>query len=99
MSNINTNAEGKIRVEFSPNIRKHIAIEPCEINGQTVREVLESVFESVPELRGYVLDDQGAVRQHVTVFVNDDTIRDREQLTDPLAANDRVYVFQALSGG
>jgi sulfur carrier protein ThiS len=35
----------------------------------------------------------------VAVFVNDTLVLDRDQLSDALAADDRVTVFQALSGG
>ena len=47
----------------------------------------------------YVLDDQGALRRHVAIYVNGRAIGDRVRLTDPVAADDEIYVFQALSGG
>jgi sulfur carrier protein ThiS len=50
-------------------------------------------------LRGYVLDDQGAVRRHVAVYVNGTAIRDRAKLSDPVVPKDEIYVFQALTGG
>jgi sulfur-carrier protein len=46
-----------------------------------------------------VLDERGAVRKHVAVFVNDTLVLDRDELSDPIAGDDRVTVFQALSGG
>jgi sulfur-carrier protein len=46
-----------------------------------------------------VLDDQGAVRRHVNVFINGQPVRDRDRLTDPVAPRDEIYVFQALTGG
>jgi len=57
------------------------------------------VFASRPALRGYVLDDQGALRRHVAVYVNGQAVRDRVRLTDPVGPRDEIYVFQALSGG
>lgn len=88
-----------VQVEFSENIRKHVPDGGAKVDAPTVGAALEQVFAQVPALRGYILDDQGAVRQHVTIFVNNDTIDDRVRLTDPLVENDRIYVFQALSGG
>lgn len=64
-----------------------------------MRAALDEVFARVPRLRGYVLDDQGALRQHVNVFVNDETVRDRDCLADAVAPLDEVFVFPALSGG
>ena len=60
---------------------------------------LDAVFAIQPTLRGYVLDDQGALRRHVAVYVNGAAVRDRTRLSDPLGSDDEVYVFQALSGG
>lgn len=64
-----------------------------------MREVLDAVFASNPRARGYVLDDQGALRKHMVVFVDGETIRDRTTLSDPVAPDADVYVMQALSGG
>jgi sulfur carrier protein ThiS len=62
-------------------------------------EALAAVFASRPTLRGYVLDDQGALRRHVAVYINGRPVRDRARLGDPVGPDDEVYVFQALSGG
>nr|WP_255429443.1 MoaD/ThiS family protein [Ramlibacter albus] len=50
-------------------------------------------------MKNYVLDEQGAVRKHVAVFVNSQMIRDRAALDIPLASGDKVNVIQALTGG
>jgi molybdopterin converting factor small subunit len=52
-----------------------------------------------PRLRSYILDDQGCVRRHVSIYVNAEHIRDRERLSDPVGEDDEIFVFQALSGG
>jgi sulfur-carrier protein len=57
------------------------------------------VFAAQPRLRGYVLDDQGAVRRHVAIYLNGQPVADRIGLTDPVRPQDEIYVFQALSGG
>lgn len=67
--------------------------------GRSVREALEAVFAENPRARGYVLDDQGALRPHMVVFVNGKQIRDRRGLTDPVPDGGDLYVMQALSGG
>ncbi len=72
---------------------------PAEVQGTTVREVLDARFAKNERARGYVLDEQGALRQHVVVFVNGEPIRDRVRLSDPVRGDAEVYVMQALSGG
>ena len=64
-----------------------------------MRTVLDAVFAAHPRLRSYLLDDQGRVRQHVSIYVNADRIADRDRLSDPVSEHDEVFVFQALSGG
>jgi molybdopterin synthase sulfur carrier subunit len=87
------------RVVFTPNLERHIAAPPAEVTGGTVRELLDRVFEDNAKLRGYVLDDQGRLRQHVAVFINGDMAHDRAGLSDAVADNDEVFIMQALSGG
>lgn len=67
--------------------------------GTTVRELFDQVFAVHPVLRGYVVDERGALRHHVVAFVNDEPVRDKQGLAEPVPADAQVYVFQALSGG
>ena len=64
-----------------------------------VRGALDAVFDRFPGLRGYVLDEHGAVRHHVAVFVDGRSLRDKRNLAQPLPADAEVHVIQALSGG
>jgi len=87
------------RVVFTANIQRHISCPPCDVAGSTVRHVLDAVFAQNQRARGYVLDEHGAVRKHMIVFVNGEMIRDREKLSDTVPPDGEVYVMQALSGG
>ena len=60
---------------------------------------MRAVFEQVPKLRSYILDDQGAVRTHVVIFVDGIAIHDRKQLSDSVRPDSEIFVMQALSGG
>lgn len=70
-----------------------------EVAGATLGAALENLFATHPNLRDYVVDERGAIRHHVAVFVDGDSIRDKRDLSQPLAARSEVYVMQALSGG
>jgi len=87
------------RVVFTPNIQRHVACPEAEAPGATVREVLDAVFAANPQARSYVLDDQSALRRHMTIFVDGVMIRDRTRLGDTVGEGSTIYVFQALSGG
>ena len=66
---------------------------------QALRTALEAAFEVNPRLRGYVLDEQGHLRQHVAIFIDGLRVRDRVTLDDALRPDSSVHVLQALSGG
>ena len=70
-----------------------------DVSRGDVRQALDAVFERFPALRGYVLDEHGAVRHHVAVFVDGRSLRDKRNLAQPLPADAEVHVIQALSGG
>lgn len=87
------------RVSFTSHLRRYLECPATDVPGQTVRELLDAVFSGNPKLRGYVLDDQGHLRQHVVVFIDDRPVRDRIGLSDRVEAKSEVFVLQALSGG
>lgn len=62
-------------------------------------EVLEAVFAANDRLRGYVVDERGALRKHMVVFVDGQQVVDRSTLSDAVDDHGEVYVMQALSGG
>ena len=67
-----------------------------EARGGTLDEVFADLDRQFPGLRFRVIDEQGAIRPHIKVFVN------REQASSlgaPLAATDEILVVAALSGG
>ena len=86
-------------VVFTPNLQRHVECPPREVPGATVREVLDGVFADNPRLRGYVVDERGALRKHMSVFIDGRQISDRERLSDPVESRSEIYVMQALSGG
>jgi molybdopterin converting factor small subunit len=88
-----------VDVVFAKAFRRHVDCPDSAVAGTTVGEVLAAYFDQHPAVRGYVVDESGAVRKHVAVFRNDDLISDRSELGDPVADGDRLHVFQALSGG
>jgi hypothetical protein len=86
-------------VNFTQSLKRHLAAPSAAVVGGTVREALEAVFRENPQLRSYVLDDQGRLRRHVMVFIDGEMVRDREELSDTVEPSSEVFVMQALSGG
>jgi sulfur-carrier protein len=67
--------------------------------GGTVGELLDGLFQQFPTLRGYVVDEHGALRHHVVAFLNGVAITDKTTLSESVPADGELYLFQALSGG
>jgi len=87
------------RVVFTSNIQRHVICPDADAPGQTVREVLENVFAKNSQARNYVLDDQSALRKHMTIFVDGQMVRDRKRLEDSVSETSIIHVLQALLGG
>lgn len=69
------------------------------VDAANVREVVAALEALAPGFAFYVCDERGRLRQHVNVFIENDRVRDRVTLTDPVHAGSRVSILQALSGG
>jgi hypothetical protein len=87
------------QVFFTSNLRRHVDCPTTEAEGTTVREVLDRVFAGNERLRHYVLDDQAALRKHMTILIDGQALKDRARLSDAVSPRSHVYVLQALSGG
>lgn len=81
-------------VRYFPDLPDHVTV-----NGRTVAAILTNLDAQYPGLAAYIVDEQGALRRHVNIFVAGDLIRDRQTLQDPVQPDDHIHIFQALSGG
>ena len=66
-----------------------------ELEGATVGEVLQALEREHPEVKGWILDERGLIREHINVFVNKDYGREDTAVGD----QDRLHVLPAISGG
>ena len=69
------------------------------VEGATVAEVLSALRAKHPGVVDRILDESGAVRQHVNVFVNEVHMREVGGLGARVGEGDRVYILPAVSGG
>jgi molybdopterin synthase sulfur carrier subunit len=61
--------------------------------------VLATVGQAHPGVGQRVLDDRGALRPHVNVFVNGESIRYLAGMATPVGERDEVWILPAVSGG
>jgi molybdopterin synthase sulfur carrier subunit len=87
------------KLVFTQQLRRFTEVPEIDTSATVLRDALEAAFSVNPRLRGYILDEQGHLRQHVAVFIDGSRVCDRVRLDDGLRADSSVHVLQALSGG
>jgi molybdopterin synthase sulfur carrier subunit len=87
------------QVHFTSWLRELVPNAPLSVEGATVGEALAALWAEQPQMRGYVLDDQGRLRQHVCIFADGARLQHTAALTHRIAPDAELYVMQALSGG
>ena len=68
-------------------------------DGGTLAEVLESLDGSYPGIKARILDDQGAIRRFVNVYVGNDDVRFLQALETSTPEGTQISVIPAVAGG
>ena len=70
-----------------------------EVEGSTVGEVVAALEDAHPGFAARLLDDQGAVRRYVNLFVDDEDVRFIDGLATPVKGGQTISVVPAVAGG
>ena len=70
-----------------------------EIEGATIRAVVDALVERHPALKPQLLTDEGDLNRFVNVYVNGQDVRYLEGLDTPVATADEVRLLPAMAGG
>ncbi len=71
----------------------------AQVDGATVQEVLNGLFQRHAELRARISDDDGSLRRFVNVYVAGEDIRFLDGLATPVADGAEVTILPAVAGG
>ena len=74
-------------------------VKNVEIDGDTIRTVIDALVERHPALRPQLLTDEGELNRFVNVYVNGQDVRYLDGLDTPVAAADEVRLLPAMAGG
>jgi molybdopterin converting factor small subunit len=84
------------KVILTGSIRQHAGgLASAEVEGETVWAAIAALERLSPALRGWVIDERGALRRHVRIFHRGAAV----SLDAPLAPHDELHVIGAISGG
>ena len=70
----------------------------ASVDGATVGEVLDALYEQFGELRERIADD-GGLRRFVNVYIGGEDIRFLDGLETPVSDGDEVTILPAVAGG
>ena len=68
-------------------------------SGADLAAVLDDLEANHPGIRARVLDDQGAIRRFVNVYVGNDDVRFLDNLATPTPDGTQISVIPAVAGG
>ena len=68
------------------------------VDGETVGEVLDALYDRYGELRNRIAED-GGLRRFVNVYVGGEDIRFLDGLDTPVSDGDEVTILPAVAGG
>ncbi len=87
-------------VTFTRHLQKFFPdLDVIEIDGDTVADIVRELDKRYPGISGYLLENTGALRKHVNIFVDNSLITDRTALSDSVHSSSSIHILQALSGG
>ena len=87
-------------VYVSATLRAFVNRRPrLEIEGETVREILNNLQDEYPESRKALFAEDGTLRPFVNVYINDFKISQKAELETPVKEGDRILLLPAIAGG
>ncbi len=70
-----------------------------QLPGTDVASLLEALDSQCPGIKAQLYDQQGKLKRHIALFVNDTDIRELQGLETPLGERDEVHLIPAIAGG
>ncbi len=90
----------KVEVYIPAPLRPYVGnADRVQLEAETVGDAIRALVERYPQLRAQLLDEQGRVRRHVNVFLNDRNVNELGGLDVQVRDNDRILLLPAIAGG
>jgi molybdopterin synthase sulfur carrier subunit len=73
--------------------------ELVEVNAETIGGAISELQARFPGIQERLLDETGAVRRFVNVYVNEEDIRFLQNKETPVKSGDEISIIPAIAGG
>jgi len=89
-----------VRVRVPTPLRRFTAgADEVAADGASVKAIIEDLERRHPGMRERLLDDKGALRRFVNIYVNGDDIRFLDELNSKVKDGDDLSIVPAIAGG
>lgn len=65
----------------------------------TLADALSALWTLYPGVRDRIATEQGQVREHINIFIEDENVRDTGGLASLVSAGSQISIVPAVSGG
>lgn len=88
------------RIKFTSSLNRFFpSLGTLDLVATDVRSIIDQLDDHYEGLSNYLVDEKGALRKHVNIYINEQLIQDRKQLSDRVTEESEIYIMQAISGG
>ena len=70
-----------------------------EVDGLTIKEVLQKIFDQYPQIKSHILDKNGEIRNFVNIYVNGTNIKEEDNLDTTVPVDSDIRIIPAIAGG
>lgn len=70
-----------------------------EVTGNNVKEVVDSLGATFPDIRTHLLDNEGKLRKFIRLYVGDEDIQALQNEATPVEAHTVISIVPAIAGG
>ena len=70
-----------------------------DVNGGSVKQVLEELFSAYPDIKGHLVEDNGSLRNFVNIFIEGEDIRQGGGMNAEVPDGSDVRIIPSIAGG
>ncbi len=70
-----------------------------DVNGGSVKQVLEELFSAYPDIKGHLVEDNGSLRNFVNIFIEGEDIRQKGGMDAEVSDGSDVRIIPSIAGG
>lgn len=88
------------RIHLPANLRAHTGQQSTiELDAVTVSQLIDGLIERYPDIGPFLRGESGQLHPYVNLFVDQQSVRDLNEMDTPVGPHQTLLILTALSGG